>query len=177
MHAARKTFILTEAAATLPLVRVILRDIRDWRCRLSKVRRDALGRGADAERLMAGSALFRQLERKVADCLSEAERLGVRISDGVRCEALFPFEHRWVGPKGDGKLRLAWFAYNDASDTIDEWYFDGWPNDRRTVNPTWWHQFRRGQVLMRIRRQPTDAATRNPSSVPIPPPSNGRSAA
>jgi hypothetical protein len=74
--------------------------------------------------------------------LSEAAYLGVEITPGVRCEALFPFEHQWVGPQGDNKIRPAYFVYNDVQDTIHEWFFSGWPNDRRHVNAAWWRQFR-----------------------------------
>jgi hypothetical protein len=139
-----KTFILTEAAAMVPLVRRILRDIRASRARLSRIqRRLAQGRLTKAER----DPLAREsqdLRRNLAACLAEAESLGVEITPGVRCEALFPFEHQWIGPRGDGKLRPAYFVYSDAEPTIRKWFFSGWPRDRRVCSSHWWQTYRPG---------------------------------
>ncbi len=139
---ALRTFVLTEAVQMIPLVQSILREVREVRSRMSKIERllDA-GEMIDAR----GNSLKRNLDtmrRRLALCLIEAREFGFLITDGVRCEALFPFEHRWVGPQGDGKLRPAYFVYNDAQDSISQWFFRGWPNDRRAVNPVWWTQFR-----------------------------------
>jgi hypothetical protein len=90
----------------------------------------------------------------LADALREASELGVEITPGVRCEALFSFDHQWIGPEGDNKIRPAYFVFNDAQATIEEWFFSGWPSDRRKVNPKWWHQFRQTPVpRLRIKRQ------------------------
>lgn len=165
MATTRGTFILTEAAQMLPLVRRILHDLREARSRLCQInrrlRQTALSEDRDAidperEALVAERRLWRE---KLADCLAEAGFLGIEITSGVRCEALFPFEHQWIGPNGDGKLRPAYFVYNDAQNSITEWFFSGWPNDRRKVNPRWWRQFRpaparRLQTKVQIKRQP-----------------------
>lgn len=123
----------------LTLVRQILRDVRETRSRINRLDRlCAVNKPARPEWL-AERALCREQLRA---CLVEAESLGIEITPGVRCEALFPFQHQWVGPQGDNKLRPAYFVYSDAQTTITEWFFSGWPNDRRKVNPRWWRQFR-----------------------------------
>lgn len=136
MTKTRGSFILTEAAQTLPLVRRILRDIREARSRLCRLERS---QRASASETAGERRRWREL---LANCLSEAAYLGVEITPGVRCEALFPFEHQWVGPQGDNKIRPAYFVYDDAQATIHQWFFSGWPKDRRHVNSTWWRQFR-----------------------------------
>lgn len=141
MHG-RRNFILTEAAAMIPLVRQLLVEVREGRARLAHLERQTHhGTPTDT------NSSRREREQKIcrdqlADALTELSRLGVEVSPGVRCEALFPFEHQWTGPKGDGKIRPAFFVFNDAQSTIDEWYFAGWPGDRRKVWPHWWQQFR-----------------------------------
>lgn len=135
----QKYFILTEAAATVPLVRRILVDVRRLRAERSRLERSIRleeGKGADHEERLV------HVRRELAACLAEARTLGVEITSGVRCEALFPFEHQWVGPSGDGRIRLAYFVYNDALPTIRHWFFAGWPNDRRCCAEIWWSQFR-----------------------------------
>lgn len=140
-----KSFLLTEAAAMVPLVRRILRDVRSLRSELA--RRQAGPSGAlTAQRRRA-------LESELAFCLEESARLGVEITPGVRCEALFPFEHRWIGAGGDGKLRPAYFVYNDANETIREWFFAGWPSERREPAPEWWTVYRPSQRRFRVSRQ------------------------
>lgn len=136
MAKTRGSFILTEAAQTLPLVRRILRDIREARSRLCRL--DRSRNVSSAER----AAERRRWREQLAACLAEAVYLGIEITPGVRCEALFPFEHQWIGPQGDNKIRPAYFVYNDSQETICQWFFSGWPNDRRQVNPAWWRQFR-----------------------------------
>jgi hypothetical protein len=61
------------------------------------------------------------------------------ITPGVRCEALFPFLHKWTGGRGDGRIRKAYFVYSDEQETIARWFFAGWPHDRRQVWPHWWN--------------------------------------
>lgn len=140
----RRLFILTEAAATLPLVRRILVDVREARARLCRLKR---GRPNGDER--------RDLSARLVELLAEAGRIGVEITPGVRCEALFPFEHQWIGPKGDGQLRLACFVYSDAEPTIRRWAFAGWLSEPRPCPAEWWRHFRPGQSLPRRRAQPT----------------------
>jgi hypothetical protein len=143
---AQRYFILTEAAAMLPLVRRILIDIREARARIAHLRK-LRGRAelTNAERATINRQ-WRHWGRKLANCQDEAITLGVEITSGIRCEALFPFEHQWIGPAGDGKIRTAYFVYSDAQTTIEEWYFDGWPSDRRPIWPSWWETYRPGQV-------------------------------
>ena len=134
-----RNFILTEAAQMLPLVRRILRDVRAARSRLSRIDRLLRQDATNRQRLREDRGFWRG---ELAAYLTEAAMLGVEITAGVRCEALFPFEHQWVGPQGDNKLRPAYFVYSDAEPTLKEWFFSGWPNDRRKINPKWWHQYR-----------------------------------
>jgi hypothetical protein len=152
MAARRGTFILTEAAQRLPLVRRILRDVREARSRLSRIDRTLAGVGeASRRRIEIDREYFRQ---RLADALREASELGVEITPGIRCEALFAFDHQWVGPEGDNKIRPAYFVFNDAQSTIEQWFFSGWPSDRRKVNPKWWHQFRQTPApRLRIKKQ------------------------
>lgn len=157
MATARGAFILTEAAQMIPLIRRILRDVREARSRLCQIHR-ALAPLVEADRPDLVEER-RRWRRRLADCLAEAGCLGIEITPGVRCEALIPFEHQWIGPQGDGKIRPAYFVYNDAQNTITQWFFSGWPNDRRKVNPRWWGQFRpapsrRLQTKLQIKRQP-----------------------
>lgn len=131
-------FILAEAAKLVPLVRRILHDIREARAQLSKLDR-MLERvdWTDEEEISLRQRRSDVVER-LQECLAEASQLGVEITPGIRCVALFPFEHRWIGPKGDGRIRPAYFVFDDAHPTITQWYFSGWPNDRRKVNEKWW---------------------------------------
>jgi hypothetical protein len=140
MKTRRGTFILTEAAQTLPLVRRILRDVREARSRLCRLNRVGVGTTEIARK--AHQEERQRYRQQLSACLEEAAGLGVEITPGVRCEALFAFNHQWVGPDGDFKIRPAYFVFGDACDTISEWYFSGWPSDRRRVNPKWWHQYR-----------------------------------
>lgn len=152
MATRRGTFILTEAARTLPLVRRILRDIRESRSRLCRF--DRLANQLDEESFAVYANERTRWRAKLAECLRESAELGIAITAGVRCEALFPFDHQWIGPQGDNKIRPAYFVFNDANGTIEEWFFSGWPNDRRKVNPKWWHQFRSTPAArMRIKKQ------------------------
>ncbi|MFO0944908.1 MAG: hypothetical protein U1D30_03010 [Planctomycetota bacterium] len=141
---AERYFILTEAAEMIPVAQRLLVEVREARSRISLLRRQrerADLSAAERSQLVRG---WRHWSRKLANCLDEAFGLGILITPGIRCEAHFPFEHQWVGPAGDGKLRPAFFVYSDANGTIEDWYFDGWPNDRRAVNPAWWTMFRPG---------------------------------
>lgn len=131
-------FILTEAAAMVPLVRRILVDVREARARIARLRRERQDAELTKPDLARWRRRWRHWGRRLANCVDEACSLGVRITPGIRCEALFPFEHQWIGPAGDGKIRPAFFVYNDANPTIEEWIFAGWPNDRRTVCADWW---------------------------------------
>jgi hypothetical protein len=152
MAARRGTFILTEAAERLPLVRRILRDVREARSRLSRIDRMLTGLGEEARRRMEFER--ETYRRTLAEALRESSELGVEITPGIRCEALFAFDHQWIGPEGDNKIRPAYFVYNDAQSTIEQWFFSGWPSDRRKVNPKWWHQFRQAPVpRLRIKKQ------------------------
>lgn len=142
----QRYFILTEAAAMLPLVRQILIDVREARSRIARLRRERdRAELNNSERAMLNRQ-WRHWGRKLANCQDEAITLGVEITPGIRCEALFPFEHQWIGPAGDGKIRPAYFVYSDAHSTIREWFFDGWPNDRRPIWPSWWETYRPGQI-------------------------------
>lgn len=136
----KRYFLLTDALAMLPLVRPILIDVRQARASLASIaRRLDRADAADPLELLQKQAAQAKLLR---ECLDEAKRLGIRISDGVRCEAYFPFEHKWTGPKGDGRVRPACFVYSDAGDGIHEWFFEGWPNDRKSIPRTWRRLFR-----------------------------------
>ena len=119
----RRTFVLREAVAMIPLAVRIVADVREARCRLSRLRR------------RAGDGRFWQGQLDTA--VGEADDLGVRITGGVRCELLFPFDHRWVGPGADGRVRPAWFVLDEPDRRIDRWFFDGWPEDRRVVPADW----------------------------------------
>ena len=148
----QRCFVLTEAAAMLPLIRRILTEVRSARSALSSTRR-RLARFDLTKRERARLTQKEQAAQKtLTECLAEADKLGVLITPGVRCEALFPFEHQWIGPGADGKLRPAFFVYSDAKATITEWYFDGWPSDRRQVSSQWWQQFRRSRPARRPAR-------------------------
>ena len=136
----------------LPLVRRILQDIREARSRLCRLDREAMG--LDDESLAGMNNQRTAWRAQLAECLRESAELGIAITAGVRCEALFPFDHQWIGPQGDNKIRPAYFVYNDANGAIEEWFFSGWPNDRRKVNPKWLHQFRTAPAArMRIKKQ------------------------
>ena len=131
-------FILTEAARLVPLVRGILVEIREARSRLSR-----LGRLLDRVDWTPDEELSLRQQREAAleqlqNCLGEASRLGVEITSGVRCEALFPFEHRWVGQFGDQQVRQAYFIYDDSKSALSQWFFSGWPRDRRPISKHWW---------------------------------------
>lgn len=141
MATKKETFILTEAAEMLPLVRRILRDIRQARSQISRCRRRPASVGTGAIHTVVDER--RRWQDRLDLCLAEAAQLGIEITPGVRCEALFPFHHQWVGEEGDQKIRPAYFVYSDAEPTIRSWFFSGWPHDRRAVNARWWHQFRR----------------------------------
>ncbi|QDU61550.1 hypothetical protein Pan216_24110 [Planctomycetes bacterium Pan216] len=133
----RRTFTLSDATAMLPLISRVVKDIRGERSRLAKLARRLeradLSR-ADRELLQSER---RRSRRLLTDHLAEANGLGVEITNGVRCEALFPFEHKWTGSHGDQRLRDAYFVYQDAQGTIREWYFSGWPNQRHLVPQRW----------------------------------------
>ncbi|MGL5095794.1 MAG: hypothetical protein ACRDD1_09410 [Planctomycetia bacterium] len=133
-----RTFILTEAAAQVPLVRRILMDVRAERARLSFADRRLERSDLPAREQWRWAGLQSDARKALAELLEEARSLGALVTPGVRCEAWFPFLHRWTGPKGDGRLRPAYFVYNDSQPTICEWFFDGWPDDRRPVAPAWW---------------------------------------
>lgn len=138
----RTAFILTEAAATLPLVRQILIDIREARARLSRLDRQIQNKQTRSAARLRLRNQKSQWRARLDDCLGEARRLGIEVTPGIRCEAHFPFDHQWTGPAGDGKIRPAFFVYNDAQATIDEWFFAGWPGDRRKICPKWWKLYR-----------------------------------
>jgi hypothetical protein len=138
----RRYFILTEAAAMAPLVRQMLIEIREARSRILHLHRELQRCSTDAGATARLGIECRFWHDKLDDVLRECDQLGIEISPGVRCEALFPFEHQWTGPRGDGRIRRAYFVFNDAQATITEWFFAGWPNDRRKVWPHWWTQFR-----------------------------------
>lgn len=131
-------FILAEAAKLVPLVRTILVQVRATRSRLSRLAR-LLDRvdWTDAQELELRQQRSESLET-LQECLAEASRLGVEITPGIRCEALFPFEHRWTGPFGDYRIRPAYFVYNDSQPSISQWFFSGWPKDRREIAEHWW---------------------------------------
>lgn len=142
---AERYYILTEAGEMIPMARRLLVEIREARARISRLRRHRERSDitpAERAQILRG---WRHWSRKLANCLDEAFGLGIVITPGIRCEAHFPFEHQWIGPAGDGKIRPAYFIYSDANGTIEEWYFDGWPDDRRPVNPAWWTMFRPGK--------------------------------
>lgn len=142
---ATRKFILTEAAAMVPLVRRILADVRECRCQIHALRRQLKKvEGTPAAGLITDE--LSAVEDRLRDALGEAESLGIVITDGIRCEALFPFDHKWVGPAGDNKIRRAYFVYSDAQPGITQWFFDGWPHDRRELWPGWWDIYRPGQV-------------------------------
>ena len=145
-----RLFILTEAAAMAPLLRKILVDLREARCRLSNLRRKLMRADLSKQGRIQAGRDEEAWRGKLLDCLAEADRLGVRITAGVRCEAHFPFEHKWIGPSGDDKIRPALFVYDDTQPTISEWIFDGWPKDRRKIWPSWWHIYRPGQRRKKI---------------------------
>ena len=139
---AKSFLILTEAAAMVPLVRRILVDVREARSRLCAIEhrcRRVEWTACERTELKRRGLYWRD---RLSGCLAEAEQLGVAITPGVRCEALFPFEHQWIGARGDGKVRQAYFIYNDALPTIRYWYFSGWPKDRRRIAPHWWNHYR-----------------------------------
>lgn len=140
-----RRFILTEAVAMLPLVRRILTDVRESRCRLCRLRRQLERADHPGSEQVRMKDLARHWQVRLDDCLSEAGVLGIRITPGVRCEAHFPFDHQWIGPASDGKIRPACFVYRDAEPTIGEWIFDGWPSGRRRIWPDWWRVYRPGQ--------------------------------
>lgn len=149
-----------------PLVRQILRDVRETRCRLNAIARSQKQRGLTPKRRHDLQHQVRVNRGVLRQALDEATELGIEITDGVRCEALFPFEHRWIGVAGDGRIRSAYFVYSDGSDTIREWCFASWPDFRHPPAAIWWNQFRPGQ------RVPGTAATvatsaRNPTLAPV----------
>lgn len=129
-----KKFILTEAAAMVPLVRRILVDVRSCRAEISRLFRVVRN---DASNSDARNRL-RQRREQLGACLREAKDLGVEISPGIRCEAFFPFDHQWIGRMGDRKLRPAYFLFSDAQPTITQWCFHGWPDHRMQVCEDWW---------------------------------------
>lgn len=138
----QRCFILTEAAATLPLVRQILVDVREARARLSRLQRQLDAGLLDEAGRLAVVAEMKAWQCRLDSYQNEWEQLGIEVTPGVRCEAWFPFEHRWTGPGSDGKIRPARFVYCDSQPTIVEWFFNGWPNDRRQICPDWWHEYR-----------------------------------
>jgi hypothetical protein len=140
----RRYFLLTEAAAMLPLVRQILVDVREARARAAHLQHELARTDLGEADRAALAEQQRHWRDQLRGCLDEADRLGVEITAGIRCHALFPFEHQWIGPHGDGKIRSAFFLYNDAQPSITHWYFAGWPHDLRKVWPHWWKQHRNG---------------------------------
>lgn len=131
-------FILTEAVRLIPLVRRILVEVREARAKLSRTNRLLQRVDWTKEEELSLHQQRESALEQLQECLAEAQQLGVEITPGVRCEALFPFEHRWIGPYGDQKIRPAYFVYDDARSTITEWYFSGWPRDRRRIADVWW---------------------------------------
>lgn len=149
----KKYFILTEAAAMVPLIRPILADVRETRARLTHRQRER-SRAALTERQRADlDDEIVEMTRRLDTYVHEALSLGVEITPGVRCEALFPFEHQWTGPNGDGKIRAAYFVFSDGQETITQWFFRGWPDDRRDIWPHWWTQYRNSATAPRPREE------------------------
>lgn len=147
----KKKFILTEAAATIPLVKRILVDIRVARARLNSIHRLQRTKKLNTAKRHELITESRNLRTTLRQLLDEAAALGVEVSEGVRCEALFAFEHQWIGPAGDHKIRPAYFAYSDALDTIREWFFADWPEHRHPPAATWWNQFRTKPAVAKTR--------------------------
>ena len=135
-------FLLPEAADMAPFIRRLLVDIRTSRARLSLSDRLLERVDLAPSRRATEEAELRDCRRRLGESVAEAARLGVVITPGIRCEALFPFRHRWTGPHGDGAIRDAYFVFNDAEPSVYRWYFAGWPSDRREVWPHWWHATR-----------------------------------
>lgn len=127
----------------LPLVRRILVDLRRERSRLSRMSRSNQPSANSRDRVTPSD--FAATLKRIVELVGEIESLGLEVTPGVRCVALFPFLHRWAKPGGDGKIRQAFFVYSDANETIHEWFFDGWPRDRRRCSSAWWQQYREGQ--------------------------------
>src|SRR5690606_2218030 len=107
-------FILTEAVRLIPLVRRILVEVREARAKLSRTNRLLQRVDWTKEEELSLHQQRESALEQLQECLAEAQQLGVEITPGVRCEALFPFEHRWIGPYGDQKIRPAYFVYDDA---------------------------------------------------------------
>ena len=126
----------------LPLVRRILSDVRTARCRQHYLERRLAGPGLTRSERGRFEDERADVRRRVDELLSESDHIGVEVTPGVRCEALFPFEHQWIGPQGDGKIRAAFFVYSDEHPTITDWFFKGWPDDRRKIWPQWWSMYR-----------------------------------
>ncbi len=137
MERPEKLFTLEEAARTLPLVNVIVRDIRSTFARYSeqkkeigRLRHDTILAANDrhAEAVAALEESVRILSRTLKTFVNELTELGVLMKDPVEGIVDFPFDH-------DGEVAYLCWRFSDES--ISTWHrADEAVEDRHPLDET-----------------------------------------